>query len=47
MAGTMRLITNKPDPTHFEAGYDVTGADVSLAAARAARLKGSGEPADQ
>lgn len=25
MAGTMRLITNKPDPTHFEAGYDVTG----------------------
>jgi iron complex outermembrane recepter protein len=25
MAGTMRLITNKPDPTHFEAGYDLTG----------------------
>jgi outer membrane receptor protein involved in Fe transport len=25
MAGTMRLITNKPDPSHFEAGYDVTG----------------------
>jgi len=25
MAGTMRLITNKPDPTHFEAGYDITG----------------------
>lgn len=25
MAGTMRLITNKPDPSHFEAGYDLTG----------------------
>jgi outer membrane receptor protein involved in Fe transport len=25
MAGTMRLITNKPDPAKFEAGYDVTG----------------------
>ncbi len=24
MAGTMRIITNKPDPTKFEAGYDVT-----------------------
>jgi iron complex outermembrane receptor protein len=25
MAGTLRLITNKPDPTKFEAGYDVKG----------------------
>ncbi len=24
MAGTLRLITNKPDPTRFEAGYDIT-----------------------
>ncbi len=24
MAGTMRIITNKPDPTQFEGGYDVT-----------------------
>jgi len=27
MAGTMRLITNKPDPTKFEAGYDITAED--------------------
>lgn len=25
MAGTMRIITNKPDPAKFEAGYDLTG----------------------
>ncbi len=25
MAGTMRIITNKPDPAKFEAGYDITG----------------------
>jgi len=25
MAGTMRLITNKPDPSKFDAGYDITG----------------------
>lgn len=24
-AGTIRVITNKPDPTHFAAGYDVQG----------------------
>ncbi len=24
MAGVLRIITNKPDPTHFSAGYDVT-----------------------
>src|SRR5271165_841727 len=24
-AGTVRIITNKPDPTKFEAGYDVSG----------------------
>ena len=24
-AGTIRIITNKPDPTKFEAGYDVSG----------------------
>jgi outer membrane receptor protein involved in Fe transport len=27
-AGTIRIITNKPDPTKFEAGYDVTGNSV-------------------
>lgn len=25
LSGTLRLITNKPDPTKFEAGYDLTG----------------------
>jgi iron complex outermembrane recepter protein len=25
LAGTLRLITNKPDPTKFEAGYDLQG----------------------
>jgi iron complex outermembrane receptor protein len=25
LSGTMRVITNKPDPTKFEAGYDLTG----------------------
>ena len=24
-AGTIRIITNKPDPTKFEAGYDISG----------------------
>ncbi len=33
MAGTMRLITNKPDPTHFEAGYDLTGETYTKGAA--------------
>jgi iron complex outermembrane receptor protein len=27
-AGTIRLITNKPDPTKFEGGYDVSGSSV-------------------
>ena len=27
MAGVLRIITNKPDPTHFSAGYDVTAND--------------------
>ncbi|MGA9366711.1 MAG: TonB-dependent receptor, partial [Steroidobacteraceae bacterium] len=27
-AGTVRLITNKPDPTRFEAGYNVQGNDI-------------------
>jgi iron complex outermembrane receptor protein len=27
-AGTVRLITNKPDPTKFEGGYDVSGSSV-------------------
>jgi iron complex outermembrane recepter protein len=27
-SGTIRLITNKPDPTKFSAGYDVTGSDI-------------------
>jgi iron complex outermembrane receptor protein len=27
-AGTIRLITNKPDPTKFEGGYDVSGSAV-------------------
>jgi iron complex outermembrane recepter protein len=25
LAGTMRIITNQPDPTHFSAGYEVQG----------------------
>ena len=28
-AGTVRLITNKPDPTKFEGGYDVSGSAVA------------------
>ena len=28
-AGTIRIITNKPDPTKFEAGYDVSGNKVN------------------
>jgi outer membrane receptor protein involved in Fe transport len=28
-AGTVRIITNKPDPTHFSASYDVQGNKVS------------------
>src|SRR6267378_7644462 len=28
-AGTVRLITNKPDPTKFSAGYDVSGSSVT------------------
>ena len=30
MAGTMRLITNKPDPSKFEAGYDVAGESFTM-----------------
>jgi outer membrane receptor protein involved in Fe transport len=26
-AGTLRIITNKPDPTHFSAAYDLQGSD--------------------
>jgi outer membrane receptor protein involved in Fe transport len=33
MAGTMRIITNKPDPTKFEAGYDVSGETYTVGAA--------------
>ncbi len=33
MAGTMRIITNKPDPTKFEAGYDITGETYTVGAA--------------
>ncbi len=29
MAGTLRIITNKPDPTKFEAGYNVKGSSFS------------------
>jgi iron complex outermembrane receptor protein len=28
-SGTVRIITNKPDPTHFSAGYDVQGNQVT------------------
>jgi iron complex outermembrane recepter protein len=28
-AGTLRIITNKPDPTQFDAGYDLEGSTVS------------------
>src|SRR3984957_1260575 len=28
-AGTVRIITNKPDPTHFSASYDVQGNKIS------------------
>jgi outer membrane receptor protein involved in Fe transport len=28
-SGTVRIITNKPDPTHFSASYDVQGNDVA------------------
>ncbi len=28
-AGTVRIITNKPDPSGFKAGYDLTGSSVS------------------
>jgi iron complex outermembrane recepter protein len=31
-AGTIRIITNKPDPTKFEAGYDVGGDQITTAA---------------
>src|ERR1700733_11866897 len=27
-AGTIRIITNKPDPTKFEAGYDISGMSI-------------------
>lgn len=33
MAGTMRIITNKPDATKFEAGYDVSGETYTVGAA--------------
>jgi len=29
MAGTVRYITNKPDPTHTYGGYDISGIDVA------------------
>jgi outer membrane receptor protein involved in Fe transport len=29
LAGTLRIITNKPDPTKFSAGYDVKGTSIS------------------
>jgi len=32
MAGTMRIITNKPDPAQFEAGYDVAGEAYTMGA---------------
>jgi outer membrane receptor protein involved in Fe transport len=28
-SGTVRIITNKPDPSHFSAGYDVQGSQVT------------------
>ncbi len=33
-SGTIRIITNKPDPSGFEAGYDLEGNTVSAAAMR-------------
>ena len=39
-AGTVRIITNKPDPSKFSAGYDLEANEVTTAA-RAGRREGS------
>jgi outer membrane receptor protein involved in Fe transport len=40
MAGTLRLITNKPDPTKFEAGYNVKGASFGKSGDPGASIEG-------
>ena len=40
-AGTMRIITNKPDPSGFAAGYDLEGQQRSATAASATSRKAS------
>ena len=40
-AGTIRIITNKPDPTKFEAGYDARAATRWITAALAMKLRAS------
>ena len=40
-AGTMRIITNKPDATEFAAGYDLEGSTVTDGGDRLRRAKAS------